>query len=44
MREVCLVFGSHILRGCRAVKSSASGFEAFSSPNIPPLGMAGVEI
>jgi L-asparaginase len=44
VREVCLVFGSQILRGCRAVKSSASGFEAFSSPNIPPLGMAGVEI
>jgi len=44
VREVCLVFGSHILRGCRAVKASASGFEAFSSPNLPPLGMAGVEI
>jgi L-asparaginase len=44
VREVCLVFGSQILRGCRTVKSSASGFEAFSSPNLPPLGMAGVEI
>src|SRR6476469_131346 len=44
VREVCLVFGSHILRGCRAVKASASGFEAFTSPNLPPLGMAGVEI
>jgi L-asparaginase len=44
VREVCLVFGSHILRGCRAVKSSASGFQAFSSPNLPPLGMAGVRI
>jgi L-asparaginase len=38
------VFGSRILRGCRAVKESASGFEAFSSPNVPPLGSAGVEI
>lgn len=44
VREVCLVFGSRILRACRAVKESASGFEAFSSPNLPPLGSAGVEI
>jgi L-asparaginase len=44
VREVCLVFGSHILRGCRAVKASASGFEAFTSPNLPPLGKAGVQI
>ena len=28
----------------RAVKASASGFEAFASPNLPPLGMAGVQI
>ena len=42
--EVCLVFGSKILRGARAVKASASGFEAFVSPNLPPLGEAGVEI
>ena len=44
VREVCLVFGSKILRGCRAIKASASGFEAFESPNLPPLGAAGVEI
>jgi L-asparaginase len=44
VEEVCLVFGSKILRGCRALKSSASGFEAFDSPNLPPLGEAGVEI
>jgi L-asparaginase len=44
VREVCLVFGSQILRGCRAVKASASGFEAFASPNMTPLGTAGVEI
>ena len=44
VREVCLVFGSRILRGCRAVKASASGFEAFDSPNMPPLGSAGVQI
>ena len=44
VREVCLVFGSSILRGSRAVKASASGFEAFTSPNLSPLGMAGVQI
>jgi L-asparaginase len=44
MREVCLVFGSRVLRGCRAVKESATGFEAFASPNEPPLGRAGVAI
>jgi L-asparaginase len=44
VREVCLVFGSRILRGCRAIKASAGGFEAFRSPNLPPLGAAGVEI
>ena len=31
-------------RGSRAVKASASGFEAFDSPNAGPLGSAGVLI
>jgi len=44
VREVCLVFGSRILAGARAVKASASGFEAFDSPNAAPLGGAGVLI
>lgn len=44
VHEVCLVFGSAILAGARAVKTSASGFEAFSSPNAARLGSAGVEI
>jgi len=42
--EVCLYFGQQLLRGCRAVKVSATGFEAFASPNLPPLGEVGVEI
>ncbi len=42
--EVCLFFGSKLLRGCRAVKVSATGLEAFDSPNFPPLGIAGVNI
>jgi L-asparaginase len=42
--EVCLYFGQQLLRGCRAVKVSANGFEAFASPNLPPLGDVGVDI
>jgi len=42
--EVCLYFGSRLLRGCRAVKMSAGDFEAFDSPNFPHLGTAGVKI
>ncbi len=42
--EVCLFFGSTLLRGCRATKADATGFNAFISPNFPPLGNAGIEI
>ncbi len=42
--EVCLYFGGRLLRGCRAVKVSASGFAAFDSPNFPPLGNVGIGI
>jgi L-asparaginase len=42
--EVCLYFGNKLLRGCRSVKVNADGFDAFDSPNFPPLGMAGIEI
>jgi L-asparaginase len=42
--EVCLFFGSKLLRGCRAVKVNADGFDAFESPNFPPLGTAGIDI
>jgi L-asparaginase len=42
--EVCLYFGSKLLRGCRATKVNADGFEAFDSPNYPPLGIVGVDI
>jgi L-asparaginase len=44
MPEVCLFFGNRVLRGCRAVKISARGFDAFDSPNYPPLGLAGIDI
>jgi len=42
--EVCLYFGDKLLRGCRAVKVNAQGFDAFDSPNYPPLATVGVEI
>ncbi len=42
--EVCLCFGSQLLRGNRSIKIDADGFEAFSSPNFPPLGRVGIEI
>lgn len=42
--EVCLYFGDALLRSCRAVKVNAEGFDAFTSPNYPPLGAVGIEI
>ena len=42
--EVCIYFGDLLLRGCRATKYSASSFNAFNSPNYPPLGAAGTQL
>ena len=42
--EVCLYFGDKLLRGCRTVKVNALGFDAFDSPNYPPLANVGVDI
>ena len=42
--EVCLYFGNKLLRGCRSVKVNATGFEAFASPNFPPLGSVGIDM
>lgn len=42
--EVCLCFGSRLLRGCRAVKVSAHGLDAFESPNFPSLATIGIDI
>lgn len=41
---VCLYFAGKLLRGCRATKRSADGFDAFSSPNFPILAEAGISI
>jgi L-asparaginase len=42
--EVALYFNSQLLRGCRAVKVDADGFDAFDSPNLPPLATVGIEV
>jgi L-asparaginase len=42
--EVCLLFGSRLLRGCRSTKVAANRFEAFESPNFPSLARIGVGI
>ncbi|MCB9419622.1 MAG: asparaginase [Ardenticatenaceae bacterium] len=42
--EVCLYFGDKLMRGCRTVKVNANSFDAFDSPNFPPLGKVGINI
>lgn len=42
--EVCIFFNSLLLRGNRSTKVDAGGFEAFRSPNFPPLAEAGIDI
>ncbi len=44
LHEVCVYFSGRLMRGCRATKVSASGFDAFDSPNEAPLGQVGVDI
>lgn len=44
LAEVSLLFGETLLRGNRATKVDASGFDAFDSPRFPPLAEIGVEI
>ncbi len=42
--EVSLLFGKLLLRGNRATKIDASGFDAFDSPRCAPLAHIGVDI
>ncbi len=42
--EVCIYFNGRLLRGNRACKLRATGFDAFDSPNCPWLGQAGIHI
>lgn len=42
--EVGVFFGTELLRGCRSKKLHTAHFDAFESPNCPPLASLGVEI
>lgn len=42
--EVALFFNNQLFRGNRATKADADGFNAFASPNFPPLMEAGIHI
>ena len=41
-REVSVCFDSHLFRGNRTVKVKVNEYDAFASPNCPPLGTLGV--
>ena len=42
--EVTIFFDSRLMRGNRTTKVSAENFDAFRSPNLPPLAEAGINI
>ncbi len=42
--EVCIYFDNELTRGNRTTKFSAEHFDAFNSPNYPPLAVAGLHI
>lgn len=42
--EVAILFNHHLLRGNRAHKIDAEGYNAFISPNYPPLAEVGSEL
>ncbi len=42
--EVAVYLGGGLLRGCRSTKVSTQGFDAFASPNLPPLAEVGVDV
>ncbi|MBC8950821.1 MULTISPECIES: asparaginase [Xenorhabdus] len=44
INEVSLFFNNKLFRGNRTIKAHADGFDAFSSPNCPPLMEAGINI
>ncbi len=44
INEVGLYFNNRLFRGNRSIKAYADGFNAFDSPNMPPLLEAGINI
>ena len=39
--EVCIYYGGKLLRGNRTVKRDTTGYDAYESPNLAPLGEVG---
>ncbi len=44
LAEVCVYFNGRLLRGNRTTKLKATELDAFASPNLPPLGVAGIRM
>ena len=44
INEVCIYFENSLYRGVRTNKHSAENFDAFISPNYPPLAKVGIDI
>jgi L-asparaginase len=44
IKEVCIYFEYQLYRANRTAKMNAERFEAFSSPNYPPLAISGVNL
>lgn len=42
--EVCIYFDNELTRGNRTTKFSAEHFDAFNSPNYPPLAVSGLHL
>lgn len=42
--EVCIYFDTKLIRGNRAIKYSSEKFQAFISPNYPPLVEVGIDL
>ena len=42
--EVCIFFGSQLIRWNRSIKANAEAFKAFQSPNYPLLAESGINI
>ncbi len=44
LADVCVVFGSFVIKGTRAKKTSVFDLQAFTSVNSPPLGTIGLSL
>lgn len=42
--EVCVMFGSRLMRGNRTIKTSCHNLDAFDTPNVPPLANIGISV